>query len=33
MGIMLGTYRVKMEFERYVMNMRQWADMRGENNG
>ena len=23
-------YRIKMEFERAVMNMRQWADMRGE---
>lgn len=28
-----GAYRLKMEFERDVMNMRQWADMRGENNG
>ena len=23
-------YRIKMEFERDLMNMMQWADMRGE---
>lgn len=28
-----GAYRLKMEFERDVMNMRQWADMRGEQDG